>query len=135
MSRFTRPRRRRGFSLLEMLIGMLLLAIMLGAMAALSVTVSNTMSRNQNYAAACNLAEQKLEQLRNETYANVDDGDDGEIDSAGTDEGDTIYTRSWTVDVDEPDTGMKTVTISVEWSQWGETRTYELKGVIANVTT
>lgn len=129
---FTR-RRRRGFSLIEMLIGLVLLAIGLGAMAALSIQISNIMSRNQNYSAACNLAEQKLEELRNDTYANIVEGEDVEaIDSAGGDEGQAIYTRSWTVDTDEPAANMKTVTVTVSWEQWGETHAYEIKGVIAN---
>ncbi len=126
-------KRRRGFSLIEMLIGMVLLAIGLGAMAALSISVSNLMSRNQNYSAACNLAEQKLEELRNDDYGAIADGDDGgQIDSAGGDEGDAIYTRTWVVEEDEPAANMKTVTVTVTWSQWGETRTYELRGVVAN---
>ncbi|MCC7478162.1 prepilin-type N-terminal cleavage/methylation domain-containing protein [bacterium] len=133
MQRTNGRRRRRGFSLIEMLIGMVLLAIGLGAMAALSISVSNLMSRNQNLSAACNLAEQKLEELRNANYADiVSDSDGAPIDSAGGDTGDTIYTRSWTVTDDEPATNMKSVAVTVSWSQWGQTRIYELRGVIAN---
>ena len=133
MIHLAQTKKRRGFSLIEMIIGLVLLAVGLGAMAALSISLSNIMSRNQNYSAACNLAEQKVEELRNETYGAIIDGDDGgSINQAGGDDGAAIYSRSWTVDDDTPAANMKTVLVSVSWDQWGETRTYELKGVIAN---
>jgi prepilin-type N-terminal cleavage/methylation domain-containing protein len=122
--------RREGFSLLEVLIALLILGIALGSMAALAIQSSNTMTRNQNLAFAANLAELKLEELRNELFADLEDGEDGPLNSNGeTGSGKTIFSRSWEINNDVPIAGMKEIVVTVTWDQVGGQQTYTLRGV------
>lgn len=123
---------RPGYSLLEVLIGMIVLAIALASAFAMSVANARLVERNQNLAAAVNLAEAKLEELRNlPLHTIVDGSDDGTINAQGDAGG--IFSRAWTVVSGAPgfaSTDLKTVAVTVQWNQWDETRSYSLTGVI-----
>jgi prepilin-type N-terminal cleavage/methylation domain-containing protein len=120
---------RRGFSLVEVLIGMAILAIALGSAFTLSYTTARVTQRNQNLAAAASLAEFKLEELRNATYASVASGEDPQlISSLGVAGG--IFDRSWVVTDNTPATGLKSIAVTVSWAQWDDTQSYTLDGVI-----
>jgi Tfp pilus assembly protein PilV len=125
-----KPSRRRGFSLLDVLIGMTVLAVALGSALALAGNNARLVSLNQNTAAASLLAQNKLEELRNATYASIDSGSDaGTLNAQGDPDG--IYSRSWTVTNNSPMANMKTIVVTVSWSQGGQTRTYSLRGMVA----
>jgi Tfp pilus assembly protein PilV len=127
---FRAPRRRAGFSLIDVLIGMAILSIALGSSLALAGNNARLVSRNQNLAAASLLAQNKLEDLRNSTYASIATGADATtINSLGDPSG--IFTRSWAVQNNTPMAGMKTIVVTVTWQQWNETRNYNLRGVVA----
>lgn len=123
---------RGGYNLLEVLIGMVVLAIALASAFAMSVANARLVERNQNLAAAVNLAEAKLEELRNLPFASVVDGsDDGMINAQGDPDG--VFSRAWTVATGVPgfaNNNLKTVVVIVQWNQWDETRSYSLTGVI-----
>jgi len=124
--------RRGGYSLIETLIGLAILAIALSSSYALTINVRQIMARNFQRTAASNLAEQKLEELRNANYADIVSGYDGStLDSLGN-PGST-FNRSWNVEVDTPAAGLKRVTVYVSWQQSGGILTYDsyiLAGVI-----
>lgn len=124
-------RARRGFSLIEVMIGLVILLIALSAAAALSINNARLISRNQFSVHAANLAEYKLEELRNADYATLAAGTDpttlssnGEAMSGG------MFTRAWSVTNDTPDVGLKTVEVVVNWQQFGELQEYRLTGVV-----
>jgi prepilin-type N-terminal cleavage/methylation domain-containing protein len=120
---------RRGFSLIEVMIGLVILLIALSAAAALSISNARLVARNQQTVHAANLAEWKMEQLRNATFATLASGTDSTtLNSYGAAGG--IFTRSWTVFPDSPGIGLKRVIVTVNWSQFGTTQTYTLSGVI-----
>jgi len=126
-------RRRLGFSLLEVLIGMVILAIGLASAFAMSVANARLVEKNQNIAAAANLAEAQIEEMRNISFDSLVDGGDGPINSQGQADANGIFTRAWTVAAGAPSlatTDLKTVVVVVSWNQWGQTRTYSLTGVI-----
>ena len=128
-----RMRGRRGYSLLEVLIGMVILAIALASAFAMSVANARLMERNQNISAASSLAEEKLEELRNLAFANIVTGSDGPLNALGQPDTAGIYTRSWTVSAGAPgyaSADLKTVVVAVRWNQWGEAQTFTLTGVI-----
>lgn len=131
-----RPRTtlRMGFNLLEVLIGMVVLAIGLASAFALSVANARLVEKNQNLAAAANLAEYKVEELRNTAFDSIVDGSDGyTLNSKGQYDGQGIFTRAWTVSSGAPSLAsndLKTVVVAVSWNQWGQTQTYTLTGVI-----
>lgn len=122
--------RRGGFSLLDVLVGMVILALALFSALALASNNAHLVSANQNVAAASLLAQNKMEELRNATYASVASGSDtGTLNAQGGSGG--IFTRSWTVTADSPMVGMKTIIVTVGWSQWGENKNYVLHGEVA----
>jgi Tfp pilus assembly protein PilV len=121
--------RRRGFSLVEVLIGMVILMLALASAAALSISNARLVAANQFRAEAASLAEWKLEQLRNTTYSTIGNGTDADtLASDGSSPG--PYTRSWTVISGSPRAGLKTVIVTVNWTQFGSTHSYRLSGVI-----
>ena len=120
-----------GYSLIEVLIGMMILSIAIGSAFSLSVQVNRTMLSNQRVTAASNLCEYKLEELRNIQYDLIlTDSDSGTMDAFGNSPGG--FSRSWVVATDSPETGLKTITVVVSWSQWNVTRTYSMTGVIGS---
>ena len=122
--------RRCGFSLIEVMIGMVILMIALAFAAALSINNARLVARNQFTVHAANLAEYKLEELRNANFATLANGTDATnlTSNGGTTGG--IYTRNWVVFNDSPRAGLKRVVITVTWEQVGGTQTYQLNGVI-----
>jgi len=129
-----RCRSRSGYNMLEVLIGMTILAIALASAFALSVANARLVESNQNLSAAVNLAETKLEELRNTSFDSIVDGSDGyTLNAKGETAGSGIFSRAWTVSGGAPgfaNGDLKTVVVVVSWSQWDETRTYSLTGVI-----
>jgi Tfp pilus assembly protein PilV len=125
---------RRGYNLLDALIGMVVLAIGLSSAFAMSVANARLVEKNQNLASAANLAEYKVEELRNMSFASVVSGsDESMLNSEGQPDSNGIFSRAWTVSDGAPSlatTELKTVVVVVSWSQWGQTRNYSLTGVI-----
>jgi len=124
---------RGGYSLLEVLIGMVILAIGLASAFAMSVANARLVEKNQNIASAANLAEAKIEEMRNTNFDSLANGSDGPINSSGQADSNGIFTRAWTVAAGAPSLStadLKTVVVVVTWNQWGESRTYSLTGVI-----
>ena len=129
--RFRQRKSRRGYSLIEVMIGMIILGVCLASSFALSATNARLIEKNQNLAAAANLAEYKLEDLRNRSFDSIVAGSDGPMSSTGSGSG--IFTRAWTVTEGAPaffSTDLKTVTVVVSWNQWGSTHSFSLTGVI-----
>jgi type IV pilus assembly protein PilV len=124
-------RARRGFSLLEVLLGMIILGIGLASAYALTVATSRHTAANRSLAQAANLAEYKLEELRNASAPALVSGSDmtllnaeGEADAAG------MFSRAWVVTSDMPQAGLRTVVVTVSWNELGQTRIYSLSGVL-----
>ena len=114
VTRISGRTRRRGYSLIDVLVGVVILSIAMSSAMVLSYNNARNVSRNQNLAAASLLAQSKLEELRNLDYAAVVSGDDGgTIDSQGVAGGN--YTRTWTVTDNSPSSGLKTVLVQVSW--------------------
>jgi Tfp pilus assembly protein PilV len=128
ISRYSRP--RKGHSLVDVLIGITVLAIALGSAFSLAAHNARIMQRNQQMAAASLLAQSKLEELRNQTFANIVTGaDPGTLNAQGDPDG--IFSRTWTVTNNTPMLNSKTIAVTVTWEQWGEPRTFTLNGVVA----
>lgn len=124
-----RSRKYRGYSLVDVLIGIAVLGIALSSAFTLSISTSRVTAQTRNLSAATALAEFKLEELRNADFDSIITGNDtGTMDALGDPGG--IYSRTWVVGDNTPATGLKTVAVTVSWPQWGETRTYTLTGVI-----
>lgn len=130
MRRIHSLRTRRGFSLVEVMIGMVILMIGLSFAAALSINNARLVARNQFSVHAANLAESKLEELRNADFATLGNGTDATTltSNGGTTGG--VFNRSWVIENDNPVAPLKLAIIFVTWEQLGTSQSYELRGVI-----
>ena len=116
-----RPRRSRGFSLLDALAGVTFIAVAILGLSATSVSVTRNSKGADSTSAATALAQQKLEQLRSMPLnaTQLDPGiyyDAGnKLKADGTSGG--TFDRSWLVSLkDTPRPGLKTVTVTVAWT-------------------
>jgi prepilin-type N-terminal cleavage/methylation domain-containing protein len=125
---FTRRRRRvsrreRGFSTIEVMVSIAISGVVLLGMTANTIAVSRAQSVSRNAAAATALAQQQLESLRN-LPLDADGVDPGSYVDAGnpmTADGEPNgkFERTWVVsDVDSPAMGLKTITVTVAWTDY-----------------
>ncbi len=100
----------RGFTLLEVMITVVILAIGLLGLASLQVMAIKGNSFGQQMTVASTLAQNQLEQLRRTTGTLVNGND------TVTDQNGVAYTRTWTVTPNVPQTGASTVIITITWT-------------------
>jgi len=117
----------KGFTLIEVLIATLILAIGLLSLATLAGTVIRGNSFSNKMTTATTLAQDKMEEIKGLGYDNADT-------AAGTENYGSIadyvaYKRVATVSTDSPPTGMKTVTVKVSWD--ADAHFVELKTILA----
>jgi type IV pilus modification protein PilV len=102
--------RSKGFSLVEVLIALLILAISLLALAGLMMTTTKNSSFGGHMTEASTFAQDKLEQLRVSPWAGVATGNDTVQGSTGI-----TYTRNWTV-TPNGDGNQRWVSITLSWT-------------------
>ncbi|MDP2644853.1 MAG: prepilin-type N-terminal cleavage/methylation domain-containing protein [Desulfobacterales bacterium] len=112
---------RAGFTLLEVLITMVILAVALLGMATLTGSIINQNQYAGQVSAATALAQDKIEELKNLSYSSLTSSSDT----------DTIYTRTWTVTVDTPTSGMSSIAVTVSWNRKNGPASVTLKTLIA----
>ena len=119
-------RSESGSGLVEQLVATAVFMIgAVGLVQLLTVTMAaNTSSRNLT--AAVNLAQDRVERIRNTSLAAVTGGSDGPLTETGAAGG--VFSRSWTVD-DATIDGAKQVTVTVSWLEHGS-REVELHTVV-----
>lgn len=111
-----RLRSGAGFTLVEVLVAVGILSVgMLGlAVGAISITRANKTA--QFHTMATNLAQEKLEQIKATTVANVTQCLSS-CETAPTYLGVT-FTRKWTVTADTPAGGLTQITVTVDWTDY-----------------
>ena len=102
--------RSRGFSALEVLIAASITVVGILAVASMFPSSYTNVNKSGKQTAAVYLAQQRIEALRNQGYANIDAGDDETTVSIT---GYSGYTRSTTIAGDTPVAGMKQMTVTV----------------------
>ncbi|MGQ9646855.1 MAG: type IV pilus modification PilV family protein [Thermodesulfobacteriota bacterium] len=100
----------KGFSLVEVVIALFILAVSLLALAGLMVTTTRNNSFGGHMTEAVTFAQDKLEQLRAAPWASLIPGEDWVIGATGI-----RYRRSWTV-ADNPNGDLRWVTVSMNWT-------------------
>ena len=105
-----RLRDRRGFTLIEIMVAIVMLAF--GVLASASLTAA-LMASNRgvtNRTRATETLRLKVEDLQSERYAQIRNGNDTAT------VGGVTFNRSWTVTANSPVTNTKTVTMTVSWT-------------------
>jgi prepilin-type N-terminal cleavage/methylation domain-containing protein len=103
-------REPQGFSLIEVLIALILLAVSLLGVSALMAKATRNTSNGGHLTEAATFAQDRLEGLKVIPYANLASGADTRTSSTGIN-----YTRVLTV-VPNGDDSLRTVTVTVNWS-------------------
>jgi prepilin-type N-terminal cleavage/methylation domain-containing protein len=111
---------RQGFSLVEVLIAMVVLAVALMGLATLQVRCIRSNDLANRTTQATNLAQVQLEELLfrvaiGEHFAAGNYEDDENPVSVPADDAGAIYTRSWTFTDDDPVAAARTITVLVAW--------------------
>lgn len=101
---------KKGFSLIEVLITLVILAVSLLAIAGLSVTTVGNNAYGRNMTEAVTYAQDLLEEFRAMRWENIPEGMRSDQSSGSTG---ILYARSWTT-VTNGNT--KTITVTINWS-------------------
>ena len=129
---------KQGFTLIELLIAIILIA---GGLMVLMDVISIAIFADSDLEyslIALNLANEKLEELKDDGYshANLNTGTHTESSISGFD---FVDQRQWTVgyidanlDSSVSDTGLKDVTVEVQWTQKGGTQSVAVETIIAD---
>jgi prepilin-type N-terminal cleavage/methylation domain-containing protein len=105
-------RKRKGFTLIEVVAGLIILAIGLLAIALMQITSTKSGYFSSNVTQATIFAQDKLEFLKNLSYS------DSNLSGGQHNEGtisDTLFSRQYEV-VEDAGNSMKTITVSVHWT-------------------
>jgi type IV pilus modification protein PilV len=125
---------RSGFSLIEVLIATVVIGIGFLAAASMQGMSVGGNSKSQLMTAAVYLAEDKIEELRSLDYLDIRSADDPEenLDEHGVSASNGLFDRTWTVTHDSPGVLMKTVDVTVTWSERGVDHNLTITTVVAS---
>ncbi|MBI4841651.1 MAG: prepilin-type N-terminal cleavage/methylation domain-containing protein [candidate division NC10 bacterium] len=101
-----------GLTLVEVLVGLLILTVGLLAISAMVPTAYSNFSSSGSDTLALAFAQQRLDQLRALPYNDSSLSAGTYTDSGGNAPGDSNYTRSYQVEVDTPVAGVKRLTVT-----------------------
>lgn len=125
-----------GFTLIELAAALAILTFGLLMIGAMQIMALQTNAHAGNMMGATTLAQDKLEQLLALSYTDAaltdTDPTHTTVATSYTDPGnpiDKVYTRTWTINDNIPETNTKTIIVTVTWSYRGLTRTFTLTGV------
>jgi len=117
---------RKGFTLLELLIGLVILSVGLLALAQMQLVAIKRNSFAQKLTQATVLAQGKLESLIGMGYAQVTASDPQPETLSGG------FTRTWSKQNNVPSNGMVTVTVSCSWNdERGNPHSVSISTIIA----
>ncbi len=102
-------RKATGFTLIEILIALVIFSISILAFAGLTVTATRTGSYGGRMTEAVTFAQDKLEELKANSWEKIVSGGDQETGPTGIN-----YTRNWKV-LEKETRNLKTVSITIDW--------------------
>ena len=117
-----------GFTTIELLASLTLFAIVAASLETLLLGTVKSNGYASRMSAAVGLAEDKLEVLRDTSYAALASGSDAQPLTEVLANG-GIYTRSWTVSDATPVANTKTIRVDVSWTD-GSLRQVELRTIV-----
>ncbi len=102
-------RKSSGFTLIEILIALVIFTISIVAFAGLTVTATRSGSYGGRMTEAVTLAQDKLEELKANSWEKIVSGGDQKTGATGIN-----YTRNWNV-LETGNRNLKTVSIKIDW--------------------
>ena len=123
----------KGFTLVELLVSVTLLAVGLLAVAGLQITAIKGNFHGNTIMQATLLAEERLEEIRNMPYDNIYNPPTGVASNPfiETNVNGSIYTRETFVETNTPLSDLKRITVSVRWQANGPHQIV-LRTIVAN---
>jgi|Deesub1362A_J573_1020465.scaffolds.fasta_scaffold00148_17 type IV pilus assembly protein PilV len=110
----------RGFTLGEVLVAMIILAVALLALAKMQIRSLEAGDFSSRMSIALALAQDKIEEFQDTSLADIVDGSDT-VTVQGSTGGVTRFTREWTVDSSTWGTNTRQVTVTVRWLNYDVT--------------
>ena len=114
-----------GFTLLEILITIVLLTVGVVALVQMFNMGMFASADTENTLVATNLAQEKMEEIRNKAYLDINDEEKAEVPDF------TFFQREVVVSV--PQAGLKLVTVSVYWTVRGQEQTVSLVTYVSDI--
>ncbi|UCE18357.1 MAG: prepilin-type N-terminal cleavage/methylation domain-containing protein [Gemmatimonadota bacterium] len=115
---------QKGFTLVEVMVAMFIFGILATGITTLMAVLIQNNDFSRCMTEATTLAESKLEVLRNVGYMNIPAG-------WGSDEPSPDYFRSWIVEENVPQSGMKQITVAVSWyNSKGQTHSVKIYTIL-----
>jgi prepilin-type N-terminal cleavage/methylation domain-containing protein len=121
-------RRQRGFSLIEVLAGITLFAIVAAGTGLLATQSMLRTSENRHSTAAVLLAQQEVERLRSFDYPNLVAG------TYGTSMGGQNFTVTTAITPNNPDPNMSLIVVTVSWVGPEGSKSYGIRTIFTDVT-
>jgi len=125
--------RQSGFTLIEIMIAMFVLAVGLLGAAGVVITVINGNALSKEITTATTLAQDKMEDIINLGYSGTPSSDTTTTEDYNSITYYPTYKRVADVDVDSPAAGMKTIEVKVEFLWKDATRNVTLKTIVAEL--
>ena len=118
-----------GFSLIEVLVAMALFLIASSAVASLMYHSTAHIAVSNHFSQAIVCAQKHLEEIRAQRYEDITN----ESGYVCTGEG-LSFDVAWQVTEDDPGDGMKSILLTVTWTDKGEVKNYEIHTIYTQVT-
>ncbi len=126
-------RREAGFTMVEVMIALLILAFGVLGTAAAQLTAMDYSRKSRSLTQAFYLAEQQIETFHFMSAADVaalagsPNDPNNPIDPIVGDEDTTTYNRSWQIQIDTPEVDVMTISVRVDWTdEVGQNRRVQL---------
>ena len=108
-----------GFTFTELLVAMNLIVVAVLGLSLTTIAVIRGNKGNDNFAAAANLAHDKMEELKASTHLVIENrcpgGGDNEITGLGASGG--IFDRCWTIRPSDLGTRLRQIDVTVSWQE------------------
>jgi len=119
----------KAFTLLEVMITLLILSVGMLGLATLQIMAIRGNSFGQQMTIASTLAQNKLEELREDDFDSIGTGNDVCVDQVNR----CTYSRQWLVQDDTPQANMKTVEVRVTWTGAQADRAVSMGTIISSL--